>query len=129
MKSWPLAILLVVLTASPVRCEDKTREEANQLLMKASDLETFKVGELPKFRLEVHFSFIRPKEQEVKGVFTREADNAGLWHEELEFGDYRFQKVRIRRQIWTRENADFVPMPVQKLWNALYWTNFNLSDA
>jgi TonB family protein len=128
MKRWPLALLLVFLAANSLQAEDKAHEEANMILVKASDLETFKVGEIPKFRLEVHFSFFRPRTTEIKGVFTREADSPFLWHEELEFGDYRFHKVRIRKQIWTRENSDFIPMPVQELWGALYFTNFSLSD-
>jgi TonB family protein len=129
MKRWHLSILFILLGTSALHAEDKAREEANIILLKASDLETFKLNEAPKFHLEVHFSFVRPKDAEITGVYTREIDAPYLWHEELEFGLYKFHRVRIRKQIWTRSNSDFAPMPVQALWGGLFHTSFQLNET
>lgn len=129
MKKWPIALFLVFLVMAPVRAEDKAREEANMMLLKAADLETFKVGEAPKFRLEVHFSFLREGKEQASGTYLREVDTGALWHEDLQFGAFKYNRVRINKQIWTRQNYDFVPLPVEGLWGALQITNSRLADS
>jgi TonB family protein len=128
MKVCRMVVLLILfaLAAKLSYADDQARIEANLILRKASDLETFNPGGGPQFRLEVRFSFLRQEKEVAKGTFTREFESPVLWHENLEFGDFRYHKVRIRKQIWTSQNYDFVPMPVQGLWGGLYWTNFGL---
>jgi TonB family protein len=122
MRKTLAAAFLICFLVAPLQAEDKTREEANEMLRKASDLETFKPGEAPKFRFEVRFTFLRQGKEEARGLYTRETDSAALWHEELEFGKFRYHKVRIKRQVWTRQNSDFIPLVVEGLWGALYPT-------
>jgi TonB family protein len=131
MRICRLSVLLILfaLMAKLSYADDQSRIDANLILRKASDLETFNPGEAPKYRLEVRFSFLRQEKEVGKGVFTREVESPVLWHEDLEFGEFRYRRVRIKKQIWTSQNYDFVPMPVQGLWGALYWTNFRLADS
>jgi TonB family protein len=127
MKKWPVAIILVILSTTCSFAEDKNVMEANSILLRAADQETFKVGEAPKFRLEVRFSYFRQGKEEAKGLYVRETDSAVLWHEDLEFGNFNYQRARIRKQIWTRQNHDFVPLSVRELWAALNPTGSVLS--
>lgn len=124
-----LALVLLLFTAIHLRADEKAREDAGLLLLKASNLETFKTGEAPKFSLEVRFAMLRDGKEAAKGVFTREFDSPALWHEEVEFGSYHYRKVRIKRQIWTLQNYDFIPLPVEGMREGLYWTNFGIADA
>jgi TonB family protein len=129
MRCWLLALAFLFVTAIPAQADEKAREDAILMLRKASDLETFKPGEAPKFSLEVHFKLVRGGKEAVTGIFTREDNSAALWHEELALGPFHFRRVRIKRQIWTRQNSDFIPLPVEGLWGALYWSNFGLADT
>jgi len=122
-------MLAVLFAAFPSLAEDKAREEANILFLNASDLATFKPSERPRYHLEVHFTFHRPNRPDIHGTFVRDYDSPEQMHEELEFGDFRLNRVRMQNHIWTRKNDDFVPMPIEELWRALNTTTFRMSST
>jgi TonB family protein len=99
------------------------------MLLKASDLGTFKVGEQPKVRVRANFSFHRPDAQEVKGIYVRELESAEKWRNELQFGDLRSTRVRNGNQVWTHENFDFMPIAVEELLHALFTSTFRMAAA
>lgn len=129
MKRWPIVLLLTALVTLSLYADDQAHMEANAILRKASDLEIFKVGEAPKFRREVQFSFLRGGKEEAKGTYVSEVDTSALWHDEIEFGKFKHQRVRIKRQIWTRQNYDFVPLQVEGLLEALEPTRSQLAES
>jgi TonB family protein len=128
MKKWLFAIWFILAGVNSSSAQNMALE-ANQILLKASDLETFKAGEQPKLRLETNFSFHYPNGQEVKGGYIRELDSEEVWRDDLQFGDLRYTRVRNEKQIWTRENFDFIPIPVQELWHSLHTTTFRMAAS
>jgi hypothetical protein len=118
MKRCPAAIFLILFVATVSRAQDKAQMEANAILLEA-----------PRFRLEAQFSFLREGKEIAKGAYSREFESAALWHEELEFGQFKYRKVRIKRQIWTKQNADFIPPAAEGLLGAFNLTTSHLVDT
>jgi TonB family protein len=128
VRKWLMA-LAFALVATCSHAQDQERLEANAILNKASGLETFEQGERPKFRFEAQISFLHNGKEEAKGSYARELDTPALWHEDLEFGKFIYRKVRIKNQIWTRQNYDFIPAPIEGLWRAWGPITFRLPDT
>jgi TonB family protein len=128
MKRWPVALSLIFFTVNCSYAEDQARKEASQILKKASNLETFKIGNHPKYRHEVHFSLVRPGLAEVGGDYLLEVDSPSFWREEVNFDNYRLRRVRIRDQIWTQATHDFTPLVVEEIGIALSTTTLSMTS-
>ena len=47
------------------------------------------------------------------------------WADRLEIGDFRQERVRIEKQIWTKKSDDFVDL----LFKALFTTTFRMAQS
>jgi len=121
-------VLLLLLGGSCI-ADDRDWEEANSLLVKASGLEAFKPEEQPKFHLRVKFVLHNTSQGTVEGTYARDFVQTDHWSDELTAGDFRQSRVRIDKQVWTSKNADFVPLPVDFLFNALFTTSFRMTNS
>jgi len=110
--------------------EDRDWEEANSLLSKASELETFKPDERPKFHLNVTFTFHHTTKGTLKGTYQRDYVAPERWRDRLEVSDLcKQERVRIEKQIWTRKSADLTPLQVDLLFKALFATAFQMTPS
>jgi TonB family protein len=117
---WPLLIPLFLL--STCLAEDRNWEEANQLLVKATEAETFNPE--TKFHLAVKVLIQHTTKGKFSGTFVRDYIGPERWADQLEVGDFRQERVRIDKQIWRKKNQEFVPQPVDLLFKALFTTSF-----
>jgi len=65
----------------------------------------------------------------LKGTFVRDFVLPEHWSDELTLGDFRQNRVRIDKKIWTAKNADFSPLQVDFLFQALFTTSFRMTAA
>jgi TonB family protein len=134
MKQWALTIVwiwLTVLAAYMSAVEDRNWEDANVLLVKASNLEAFSSDHSPKFRLHVNFIFQHTAKGKRDGTFIRDFVSPEHWSDELILGDFHRSRVRIDKKIWTTKNDDFMPLQVDLLFQAVFTTSFlmTVSDS
>lgn len=123
------ALTLLFLVAAAFT-EDRDWEEANSLLSKASELETFKPDERPRFHLNVSFTFHHTSKGTLKGTYQRDYVSPERWDDHLEVSDlYKQERVRIEKQIWTRKSADLTPLQVDLLFKALFATSFAMTQS
>jgi TonB family protein len=121
----PLVIPAVLIFAC--FSEDREWEAANQLLIKASDAETFKPE--PKFHLTAKIVFQHTTKGKFSGTFARDYVGPERWADQLEVGDFRQARVRIDKQVWRYKNQDFVPGPVDLFYRALFTTTFLMGHS
>ncbi len=122
-----LFLILVAATAAVV--EDTAREQAELLLLKASELEKFQPDAAVKYRREADFTFVRPGMPDVKGAYVILHDSATHWREDTEFDGFSFRQLRVASQIWTKKNNDFTPLPVEEFWRAVNNTSYRMTNA
>ena len=82
MSRWLIPIVLVTICFA----EDRNWEEANQLLVRASDAETFQ-PEQPKFHLTVKVLLQHTTKGKLAGTFDRDYMAPERWADRLEIGD------------------------------------------
>jgi TonB family protein len=121
-------LLIPILLVATCFAEDRNWEEANQLLVKASEAETFK-PEQPKFHLTVKVLLQHTTKGRLAGTFVRDYMAPERWADRLEIGDFREERVRIEKQIWTKKSQDFVPLQVDQLFKALFTTTFQMVQS
>ncbi len=124
MKASIRLIWAVFLAAGLLSAEDSLRHEANVLLLKASDLSSFKSGERPQLNMQVQFVVRQANNADAKGTYLQESASAEKWRYEILFGGFHEIRVRLEKRIWTKKNTDFVPLPVETLSRALFTTRF-----
>jgi len=121
-------LLVPALLVATCISEDRNWEEANQLLVKAADAETFR-QEQPKFHLTVKLLLQHTNKGKVTGTFERDFVGPERWADWLEAGDFRQERVRIDKQVWRKKNQEFVPMQVDLIYQALFTTTFQMAQS
>lgn len=129
MKTSAIVLSLLLLSASPAIAEDKAREEANQLLLRATELERFPSPETVKLRREARFSLSRPGMPDVAGTYVINRDSTTRWREDTEFAGFSFRELRVEKEIWTKKNNDFTPLPVEEFWRVVNNMSYRMTDA
>jgi len=104
------------------------RKEADEILKKASTLETFKLHEHPRYRHEVQFSLLQPGTAAVEGNYLLEVVSPSFWREEINFDNYKLRRVGVRNRIWTQTTHDFTPLVVEEIGIALSSASLRLGQ-
>ena len=115
-------LLIPVFLVGTCFSEDRWLEEANQLLVKASDAEAFSPE--TKFHLTANILLQHTTSGKLSGTYARDYVGPQLWADQIEVGDFRQERVRIEKQIWRKKNQEFVPLPVDLFFKALLTTSF-----
>ncbi|HLK81569.1 MAG TPA: energy transducer TonB [Xanthobacteraceae bacterium] len=129
MKRAGAVVFLILSMLGPARAEDTAREQADLLLLKATELEKFKPDEAVKYRREARFALVRPGMSDIKGTYVILHDTSTRWREDTEFGAFSFRQLRVSAQVWTKKNNDFTPLPVEEFWRAVNNTGFRMTNA
>ena len=124
-----IVLLLALLTWTAGNAEDQNWEQANMLLVKATELETFKPDPHPKFQINVKFVFHHTSEGNLQGTYVRDFVLAERWKDEIVVGKFVQSRVRIDKQIWTKKTEEFAPIQVDTLFKALFSTKFQMVQS
>jgi TonB family protein len=123
-------VLILLFLVAAAFTEDREWEEANSLLSKASELETFKPDERPRFHLNASFTFHHTDKGTLKGTYQRDYVAPEYWGDQLEVADlYKQERVRIEKQIWTRKSNDLTPLQADLFFRALFTTTFSMTRS
>ena len=125
----PSQLLIVLFFVGAAFPEDMNWEEANGLLVKATELQTFAADQRPKYRLSVKLSFLHTNKGTLTGTYGRDYVAPELWADRLEVGDFRQERVRIQKQGWTKKSYDLPPLQVDHFFKALNTTTYQMAQS